>query len=145
MKAKNAGDKNAIDRLYRVRAERKILQEEERQLGEALKKRMQQNGWESLETDEHQVVLESRSGGPISPLAFFKALGRDFKKFISAVSVRKETKDEKLGADYYLSKEAIEAITKQGESSVALRVKKLPANVKQTVQPKAKANKVTAV
>ena len=126
MKAVAIGIQKAIDELYRVREERKILQMKEEQLSDAIKDHMIREGIESIETREHCALMTVRSGGAIDTEAYYEALGENLDKFISTVSVRKETnkKTGKLGADYYLSKETIELITEPSDT-VALRVFKL--------------------
>ena len=113
-----------VDELFDVRQELKVLKRRDEQLSEALKTSMKQNGLSIIETNEHCAVLEPRSGGAIDPRAFFEALGKSIRKFFACVTLRKESKGEKTGADYYLSKEAIDNITEPTEI-IALRITKL--------------------
>ena len=113
-----------VDELFEVRQELKVLKRRDEQLSDALKTTMKENGLSIIETSEHCAVLEPRSGGAIDPRAFFEALGKSIRKFFACVTVRKETKENKTGADFYLSKEAIDNIIEPTET-VALRITKL--------------------
>lgn len=126
MKAVAIGIQKAIDELYRVREERKILQMKEEQLSDAIKDHMLREGIESIDTREHSALLSVRAGGDIDPEAYYEALGENLDKFMSTVSVRKVTvkRTGKLGADYYLSKETIDSLMEFTET-VALKVSKI--------------------
>lgn len=120
----------AVDELCRVRAERKILEEKEEQLSDTVKDYMVRRQLREIETDEHLATMSVRSGGEIDPEDYYEALDGDFDKFISTIKVRKETKKngQVLGADYYLSKEQLEEITRP-TTSYALRIKRLSEEV----------------
>jgi hypothetical protein len=119
------GVTKAIDELYRIRAERKMLEAKEEQLGNAIKNYMKSVNLVEVETREHRAIFSTRIGGAIDPEAYYDVLD-DFDKFIETVIIRKETNKEKglLGADRYLGKEEIENITIPTETPV-LRIVRL--------------------
>ncbi len=139
MRANSIGILKAVDELYRIREERKILQMKEDQLSDAIKDHMIREDLEEIETKEHRALLSLRSGGAINPEAYYEALNENFERFLETVSVRKETnkKTGKVGADYYLSKEILESITDPTDI-VASRITKLTEVPEQKPTPKLK-------
>jgi hypothetical protein len=142
MKANEIGIQKAIDELYRLREERKILLMKEEQLSDAIKDHMLRGGIESIETKEHCALITVRAGGALDPESVLELLRGNMEKFLAIVSVRKTGDKNKgiKGADYYLSKEDIESITEYSEI-VALKISKL-AEIPEE-EPKAKTTSKT--
>jgi hypothetical protein len=130
-----------IDEVYRKKAEIKNDQMHVDNNVVALKDWMSQHDLDTIETGECCARLSTRTGGEIDAEVYYDALD-DWDKFISTVVIRKETKDDRKGANAYFGKEMLDSMTKPMSTPV-LRITRL-TNVSEVApvqkQEKAKVN-----
>jgi len=138
----NIGISKAIDELYRVRNEKKILESTESELVETIKTYMVDHEVRELEGKKAGAILTIREQRTIDPEAYFEAINGDVERLLASVNVRMDPdkKHDRAGAKSYLGEVDLKAI-----SSVtyipSLSVKKLaPVAKDDIVIPKAKKN-----
>jgi len=128
---------NAIDELFKVRQNLKMLKAEDVKLGTLIKAYMLEHGIDEIEAKTAYAVISQRPYPIIDPEQYLEALDEDWDKFYASISVRidEDAKTGRKGARSYLGKEQIEAISESDDVPV-LNIRKLEASSRQTPNPK---------
>jgi hypothetical protein len=120
----------AIDELYRLRNEIKLIEAEEKEMADTVKRYMVEHDLDSIEGRKAEAQLTMKELREIDPEAYFDALDGDTDKFISSVKVRVEAnkKKDQAGANSFLGQEELNSICSITEVA-SLSVKKLKSVV----------------
>lgn len=118
----------AVDELFKIRAERKVLEAQEAELADTIKTFMLEHDVTTLEGRKALAQLIMRDQKTIDPEAYFDALNGDVEKLLATVTIRIDTdkKNDRLGAKAFLGEEDIRLISSFTKSA-SLTVKKLEA------------------
>jgi len=132
------GIKNAMEELYDVRQQIKMLKSTEEELSFTVKNWMQENELDEVEGKTTYAELNMRPYRVIDPEEYWEILEGDIDKFLETVNVRLENdkRTGRLGASNYLSEEQIADISEISEVPV-LSVKKL-VNKKENIKASVK-------
>lgn len=116
----------AIDELYRLRNEVKLLEAAEKELADTIKRYMIEHDLDSIEGRKAEALMTVKELREIDPEAYFDAIDGDTDKFIASVKVRVEAdkKKDKAGANSFLGQEELNSICSTTEV-VSLSIRKL--------------------
>jgi hypothetical protein len=116
----------AIDELYRLRNEIKLLQAAEKETADTVKRYMVEHDLNSIEAKKAEAVLTIKELREVDPEAYFDAIDGDTDKLLASVKVRVEANKSKdlAGADSFLGQEELNSICSVTEVA-SLSVKKL--------------------
>ena len=135
------GITNAIDELFKVRQDLKMLKVKDTELGTSIKAYMLDHGLDEIEAKKACASISMRPYPIIDPEEYLEALDGDIDKLLASVTVRID-EDEKAGRDgarTYLGKRVLDEIKEEVEVPV-LNIKLVGATAK-----KPKINKHTKV
>jgi hypothetical protein len=116
----------AVDELFRVRNEIKLLMKVDEELSKGIKIHMQENGLDVIEAKKSQAEFLTRENRSIDPEQYLEALDGDMDKLLSSVTVRIDIdkKNDRAGARSYLGEQQLNDISAVTRGPV-LSVKKL--------------------
>lgn len=120
------GVTKAIDELYRVRNEMRLLEAAEKELADTIKQFMIGHDVDSIQAKKAEAVITMKELREVDPEAYFDAIDGDTDKLLASVKVRVEANKKKdlAGADSYLGQEELNSICSITEVA-SLSVKKL--------------------
>jgi len=114
----------AVDELFRVKNEIKLLEAEHTELKDTITQYMSDHSLTSIDGRKAQAIYSVREGNEIDPEGYWEALQGNVDKLLASVTVRMDPKGDKMGARSYLGEEDIISISNPVEIPV-LRIKKL--------------------
>jgi hypothetical protein len=120
------GVTKAIDELYRVRNDLKLLEAQEKELADTIKQFMIGHEVDSVQAKKAEAVITMKELREVDPEAYFEAIDGDVDKLLASVKVRVEANKKKdlAGADSYLGQEELNSICSVVEVA-SLSIKKL--------------------
>ena len=120
------GVTKAIDELYRVRNDLKLLEAQEKELADTIKQFMIGHEVDSVQAKKAEAVITMKELREVDPEAYFEAIDGDVDKLLASVKVRVEAnkKNDLAGADSYLGQEELNSICSVVEVA-SLSIKKL--------------------
>lgn len=125
------GIKTAIDELFEVRQDLKILKAKDTELGTSIKAYMIDNGLDEIEAKKAYALISMRPYPTIDPEEYLEALNGDIDKLLASVTVRidEDERDGRDGARTYLGKRALDEIKEDVEVPV-LNIKPVSVTAK---------------
>lgn len=125
--------KKAIDELFRIRQEIKMLKSDDSEMAASIKLFMLENKLDAIEGTLARAELSIRPYVTVDPEAYFDAIDQDIEKLLATATIRLDPDKEKdrPGARSYLGADTIKEITVETQIPV-LNIKKQKGTKKKT-------------
>jgi hypothetical protein len=129
--------KKAIDELYRIRQELKMIKTQDYDVSTAIKLYMAEGRLDRIEATLAYAELSFRPYNTVDAEAYFEAIDRDIDKLLATANIRLEPVDDRPGARSYLGEDTIKEITIETKVPV-LNIKKIKQGTSTKHTPKIK-------